>query len=57
MAAVAPGVPEIIPVVVSNDNPAGSGVPIDQLVAAPPVLAGINGLIVVPTVYVFVDGV
>ena len=44
------GVPEITPVLVLNDRPAGNGELIDQLVAAPPVFAGVNELMVVPTV-------
>jgi hypothetical protein len=45
------GVPEMIPVEVSNDNPAGNEPPavIDQLEDAPPVLPGVAGVIVVPT--------
>lgn len=53
---VAVGVPDIVPVVVSNDKPPGKAVLMDQLAAAPPVFVGFNELIVVPTVYVFVDG-
>lgn len=44
------GVPDITPVLVLNDNPEGSAELIDQLDAAPPILAGVNELIVVPTV-------
>ena len=51
------GVPEITPVLVLNVSPAGNTELIDQLVAAPPVLLGVNDAIVVPVVYVFVDGV
>jgi hypothetical protein len=50
VADTAVGVPDIIPVVVSNDRPAGTAVLIDQLVAGPPVLAGVSELIAVPTV-------
>lgn len=41
--------PEITPVLVLNDKPAGKAGLIDQLVAAPPVLVGVNVLIAVPT--------
>ena len=44
------GVPEITPVLVLNDKPAGNAELIDQLVAAPPVFVGVNELMVVPTV-------
>ncbi len=44
------GVPEITPVVVLNDKPGGSDGPIDQLVEAPPVFAGVNGVIAELTV-------
>lgn len=40
MAVVVVGVPVILPVVVSNDRPAGKVPLMDQLVAAPPVLVG-----------------
>ena len=53
---VAVGVPEITPVLVLNDKPAGNAGLIDQLVAAPPVLVGVHALIVVPTTYVLVEG-
>lgn len=58
-AFVAVGVPEITPVDVLNDKPEGNDPPavMAQLVAAPPVLAGVRELIVAPTEYVFVDGV
>ena len=46
---VALGVPEIAPVPVLNDKPAGNAGLIDQLVAAPPELLGFNVLIDVPT--------
>jgi hypothetical protein len=36
------GVPEIIPVEVSNDKPAGKPGLIDQLVAAPPIFVGVS---------------
>ena len=36
------GVPDIVPVVVSNDKPAGNAGLIDQLVAVPPVLVGLH---------------
>ena len=39
--------PDIVPVVVSNDNPAGSDGLIDQLVAVPPVLVGLQLVIAV----------
>ena len=41
------GVPEIVPVVVSNDKPAGNDGLIDQLVDAPPVLVGLQLVIAV----------
>ena len=41
------GVPEIVPLVLSNDNPAGSDGLIDQLVAAPPVFVGTQLVIAV----------
>ena len=41
------GVPEIVPVVVSKDRPAGNDGLIDQLVAAPPVLVGLQLVIAV----------
>ena len=44
------GVPDITPVLVLKDSPEGSGELMDQLDAEPPVLAGVNELIVVPTV-------
>ena len=46
---MAVGVPEILPVEVSNDRPAGSGALMDQLVARPPVLVGVSVAIVAPT--------
>ena len=46
---VAVGVPEITPVDVLNDKPAGSAELIDQLAAAPPMLAGVSDEIVAPT--------
>ena len=49
VAEVAVGVPEIIPVDVSNDNPAGKAVFIDQLVGVPPVFVGVSDVIVAPT--------
>ena len=44
------GVPDITPVLVLNDKPAGNAELIDQLVATPPVLVGVSEVIVVPTV-------
>ena len=50
VAKVTVGVPEIVPVLVSNDKPVGS-VPlvIAKLDAAPPILVGVAGVIVDPT--------
>ena len=50
VAKVTVGVPEIVPVLVSNDKPVGS-VPlvIAKLDAAPPILVGVAGVIVEPT--------
>ena len=48
--------PEITPVLVLNDKPAGNAGLIDQLAAAPPVLVGVNGVITVFIGYEFVDG-
>lgn len=50
VAAVAVGVPVILPVVVSKDKPDGSVPLIDQLVAAPPVLVGDHVEMAVPDV-------
>jgi hypothetical protein len=50
------GVPEITPVEVLNDNPAGKDGLIAQVVTAPPVLVGVKVDIAVPTVYVFDAG-
>ena len=49
VAEVAVGVPEILPVEVSNVKPAGNVALIDQLVANPPVLVGVSVVIVAPT--------
>lgn len=46
----------IAPVLVLNDKPAGNGVLIDQLVAVPPELIGVQVVIAVPTTAVLVDG-
>lgn len=43
------GVPDITPVEVLKERPAGSGALMDQLVAVPPVLVGVNAEIVAPT--------
>ena len=48
VTAVAVGVPDITPVDVLKDNPAGNGALIDQLVAAPPELIGVSDEIVAP---------
>ena len=50
VAKVTVGVPEIVPVLVSNDKPVGR-VPlvIEKLDAAPPILVGVAGVIVEPT--------
>jgi hypothetical protein len=53
---VAVGVPVMVPVLVLNDKPAGNDVLIDQLVAAPPELVGVQAVIAVPTTAVLVDG-
>ena len=42
--------PDIIPVVVSNDKPAGNPGLIDQLDAAPPLFAGTQFVIATPAV-------
>ena len=57
VVSVAVGVPVITPVPVLKLSPAGNTGPIDQLVAAPPVLVGDHELIAVPTVNVFELGV
>jgi len=44
------GVPEMTPVDVLNDKPAGNPGLIDQVVAAPPVLVGVKLLMAVPAV-------
>jgi hypothetical protein len=51
VANVTVGVPEIVPVLVSNDKPVGR-VPLvmAKLAAAPPILVGVAGVIVDPTV-------
>lgn len=49
VAALAVGVPDITPVEVLNDRPAGSGALMDQLLAVPPVLVGVNVGMVAPT--------
>ncbi len=51
------GVPVIIPVLVSNIKPSGRSGPIEYVSGGPPVLAGVQVLMVVPTVKIFVDGV
>ena len=56
VAVITVGVPDIIPVVVLNDRPAGKAGLIDQLTTAPPVLVGDSEVIAVLTVYTFVDG-
>jgi len=43
------GVPEIIPVVVSNDKPEGNEPLIVHVDAAPPVFVGVAGVIGLPT--------
>ena len=50
VAKVTVGVPEIVPVLVSNDKPEGK-VPtvIVKLEAAPPIFVGVAGVIVDPT--------
>jgi len=48
VADVAVGVPEITPVEVLNDKPVGKAALIDQLVAAPPALAGVSDVMVAP---------
>ena len=50
VAKVTVGVPEIVPVLVSNDKPEGK-VPtvIEKLEAAPPIFVGVAGVIVDPT--------
>lgn len=53
---VAVGVPVMAPVLVLNDKPAGNDVLIDQLVAAPPELVGVQVVIAVPTTAVLADG-
>ena len=42
MADNAVGVPDIVPVVVSNDKPAGNDGLTSQLTTGPPVLAGLH---------------
>jgi hypothetical protein len=44
------GVPDITPVEVFKDKPAGKDGLIDQLAAAPPVLVGVSEAIAAPTV-------
>ena len=56
VAVTVVGVPDMVPVVVSNDRPAGNAGLIDQLLAAPPVLVGVSGVIAVLFGYEFVDG-
>ena len=56
MAVTVVGVPEIIPVLVSNDKPTGNAGLTDQLTAVPPVLVGVHELIAVFIGYEFVDG-
>ena len=49
IAVIAVGVPDITPVLVLSDKPAGNAGLTDQVIAAPPVLAGVSVLIAVPT--------
>ena len=48
--------PDIVPVVVSNDKPAGSPGLMVQLDAAPPLFDGTQFVIAAPTVYVLLVG-
>ncbi len=48
VAAVAVGVPDIAPVEVLNERPAGSDALMDQLVGVPPVLLGVRVVMVAP---------
>ena len=50
------GVPLIVPVEESIDNPAGSDGEIDQEVTGPPLVVGVTVVIAVPLVSVKVDG-
>ena len=56
VAVTVVGVPEITPVPVLNDKPAGKPGLIDQLAAAPPVLVGVHAIIAVLMGYEFVEG-
>jgi hypothetical protein len=50
LALAAVGVPEIAPVEVLNESPAGSEGEIDQLLTDPPLFEGVDVVIAVPTV-------
>ena len=56
VAVIVVCVPEMVPVVESNNSPGGNPGLIDQLAAAPPVLVGISGVIAVLNGYEFVGG-
>ena len=53
---MAVGVPEIAPVVVSRERPAGSDGETDQLVTGPPLTLGVTVVMAVPLVSVNVFG-
>jgi len=57
MPDISNGVPVIFPVEVLNDKPNGNPGLIDQLVAVPPVLAGLSVGIALASRYILVDGV
>jgi hypothetical protein len=50
---IAVGVPQIVPLLVSNVNPAGSDGEIDQVTTAPPVTVGVDEVIATSFVKVY----